>query len=404
MCKGSATVKLGRHKRRVESGTIRENFLSDYDLVCVLHMAQLYGSGRSTLEHIRCLKKHFRSVAVFVPEHGPLVRHIEWLGVPCYVVPFEHRNLRQRDFWKVRWRDVRDVVSSRLDFIRQLTRFLLQRKSLVHVQSSVCIYGILAARLAQCPVVVHVRETRRPGIVRWGREQCAAWMADRVIAVSQGILRGYGRRLRSKARVIYNFVEIPAFERELKHLVRPVVGFIGSLHFEKGIREFLQMCEVLAHSGCVFEARMYGKPLTQEIESWCQEFVRQHQLTEKVRFMGECESIEEMYRQVDILVHPSYYDALPRAVMEAMAYGIAVVATRVGGIPEMIGNEFDILVEPCDVHGLVRVTMKLLQDEVQRQLIGNALQARARRLFGRDRYESEMIAIYRDLIQTGRQR
>lgn len=383
---------------------IRENFLSDYDLVCVLHMAQLYGSGRSTLEHIRCLKEHFRSVTVFVPEDGPLVRHIEWLGVPCYVVPVEHRNLRKRDFWKVRWRDVRDVISSRLNFIRQLTRFLAQRKSLVHVQSSVCIYGILAARLAQRPLVVHVRETRRPGLVRWAREQWTALMADRVIVVSQGVLRGYGRRLRSKARVIYNFVETPAFKRDLKHVARPVIGFIGSLHFEKGIREFLQMCEALAYSGCVFEARMYGKPLTQESESWCEKFVQQRQLTEKVRFMGECESVEEMYRQLDILVHPSYFDALPRAVMEAMAYGIAVVGTRVGGIPEMIGNEFDILVEPGDVQGLVRVTRKLLQDEMQRQFVGNALQARARRLFGRDRYEREMIEVYRDLIGTRCQR
>lgn len=383
---------------------IRGDFPGGYDLVCVLHTGQLYGTGRSTLEHVRCMKKYFRSVSVFMPEAGPLVKHIESLGSACYVIPYEHRNLRKRNFCDIRWNDIRDVAASRLKFLQQLARFLSQRNALVHVQSSVCVYGILAARLAHRPLVVHVRETRRPGWERWAREQWTAWLADRVVAVSQAILRGYGRRVCSKACVIYDYVDIPSSEQKPERAAWPVIGFIGSLHFEKGIREFLQMCQTLVQAGCVFEARMYGKPLTRETESWCEEFIRQNWLTERVRFMGECENIEDMYRQLDVLVHPSYFDALPRAVMEAMAHGIAVVATRVGGIPEMVGDQFDILVDPGDVPALARVTMKLLEDVAQRRVIGDALQARARRLFGRDRYESEMIALYRDLIKTGRQR
>lgn len=104
---------------------------------------------------------------------------------------------------------------------------------------------------------------------------------------------------------------------------------------------------------------------------------------EKVEWRGwlETEDRDALMREADVFVLPSTSEGLPLAVLEAMAFGIAIVATEVGGVPDVLGDERDaLLVEPGDAEGLAAAIARLAADAGLRERLGDAARERARRL------------------------
>jgi glycosyltransferase involved in cell wall biosynthesis len=99
----------------------------------------------------------------------------------------------------------------------------------------------------------------------------------------------------------------------------------------------------------------------------------------------------------DIFVLPSVSEGLPVALLEAMSWGRAIVATKVGGVPEVLSDGVDgVLVEPRRPEELVREVASLVADESRRARLGDAARARAERL-NADEVCSRLDAVYRDL-------
>lgn len=375
----------------------------DITLICCLHTADLYGSARSMLAHIEAVGQEFRDVIVLLSAQGPLCDRLQRRGVIVRVVPFVHRGLRKRMPWVLLGRDFREVVASRLQYVRALKTSAYSQKCIIHVHSSVCLHAMYAAVRARVPLVVHVRETRKPTVESWLREQCVRRWADRIITVSDGIKRGYSNFFQQKAITIYNWVSVPERMVE-KPGDRNVIGFVGSVYFEKGIREFLEMCARLKEQGEAFEAHIYGQPLNEDVERWCLSYQASHGLSHRIRWFGVREIADEIYANIDLLVHPTYYDALPRSVMEAMAWGVPVVASQVGGIPEMLGDEAGCLVPPRDISLLTSAVTNLLRNADIRKQMGAAARQRAQRLFSADRYRREMLQVYDEILANRRYR
>jgi glycosyltransferase involved in cell wall biosynthesis len=86
-----------------------------------------------------------------------------------------------------------------------------------------------------------------------------------------------------------------------------------------------------------------------------------------VIFEGERSNLAEIYGNSDLLVLTSEYEGTPNVVLEAMAYGIPVIATRVGGVPDLLNKENGVLVDPLDFDELVQETEKLIMDPEQRR-------------------------------------
>lgn len=81
---------------------------------------------------------------------------------------------------------------------------------------------------------------------------------------------------------------------------------------------------------------------------------------------------EELLSKADIFILPSYNEGLPISLLEAMAYGVAPIVTKVGGIPEVVNNGSNgLLIEPGDVDGLKRALYVLIKNEALRQNISN---------------------------------
>ena len=90
----------------------------------------------------------------------------------------------------------------------------------------------------------------------------------------------------------------------------------------------------------------------------------------RVQFLGERADMSDIYRETDILVLTSDHEGTPNVVLEAMSYGIPVVATNVGGVPEILSEDCGFLLRASDLDGLCRATAKLVRDQRLRSSLG----------------------------------
>jgi glycosyltransferase involved in cell wall biosynthesis len=118
-------------------------------------------------------------------------------------------------------------------------------------------------------------------------------------------------------------------------------------------------------------------------------------IEERVHFLGERNDVRECLAAADVFVLASDWEGNPLSVMEAMASGLPVIATAVGGVPELIGND-GILVDPGDCSRFAENMKELLQDHERRLVLGNAARKRAL-----DRFRVEqMVQAYELLYRT----
>jgi glycosyltransferase involved in cell wall biosynthesis len=126
-------------------------------------------------------------------------------------------------------------------------------------------------------------------------------------------------------------------------------------------------------------------------------------LADRVSFPGllSHQELAERYRRADVFVFPSVcYETFAMPVTEAMAAGMAVVSTRIGGIPEIIEDgKTGILVEPNDPGALAEAILLLIENHSRRQAMGKAARERAARLFSWDRVTEKLLGHYQDICR-----
>jgi len=103
----------------------------------------------------------------------------------------------------------------------------------------------------------------------------------------------------------------------------------------------------------------------------------------------------------DLYVHPSRADTFPTGVLEALACGVPVVASRVGGIPEQVTGETGVLVEPGDPEALAAALDRLLADPERRERMGAAAARDARERFSLERAVDAYLELYCSLVGAG---
>ena len=163
---------------------------------------------------------------------------------------------------------------------------------------------------------------------------------------------------------------------ELGHARRPRAAapralFAGWLDREKGIAELLEASRGLATQHR-FTLYLAGEG---NMSAAARAFVAEHRLEEVVRFCGWLpeEQLREQYAQADIFVLPSWSEGLPNALIEAMAAGLAIIATPVGNITTAVEDGTSaLLVPPRDPVALRGALERLLADGELRQALGSA--------------------------------
>jgi len=101
--------------------------------------------------------------------------------------------------------------------------------------------------------------------------------------------------------------------------------------------------------------------------------IRELKLDERALLLGERSDVAALMKATDLLVAPSLREGMSNVILEAMALGLPVLATRVGGTPEVIEDgRHGVLVDPTDTQALGDAMLQLIDDPVRRQAIGQA--------------------------------
>jgi len=120
-----------------------------------------------------------------------------------------------------------------------------------------------------------------------------------------------------------------------------------------------------------------------------------------VPFVSEPARIAEYYRAADLYLHPARAENFPLAVLEAMACGLAVVATDVGGIPEIVADtETGLLVPAGDPHALAAAASELLADDARRTTLAAAGLSRVRAEFTFERQVESYLDWYAEILEA----
>jgi glycosyltransferase involved in cell wall biosynthesis len=130
----------------------------------------------------------------------------------------------------------------------------------------------------------------------------------------------------------------------------------------------------------------------------CKTLASELGIADRVQFVGYRRDIETYLAQMDLFIFPSLKEGMGLALVEAMALGLATVATNVGGIPEVIKPECGILVPPQSPDDLAKNAGDLLRDHDRRAKMEAAATERARTVFSVDSMQSGTLKIYRGLL------
>jgi len=122
----------------------------------------------------------------------------------------------------------------------------------------------------------------------------------------------------------------------------------------------------------------------------------------RVVVAGFCEDVPRLLACADLVVHPSLADALPTALVHAAAAGLPVVASEVGGIPEIVTGESGILVPPGDPGALADAVNRLAADPDARTWMGQAARQRYEALFSSSVWVGELRRIYGTVLRAAR--
>lgn len=152
--------------------------------------------------------------------------------------------------------------------------------------------------------------------------------------------------------------------------------FVGAVGKLKGERDLIQALAILRASQPNIKVSLLGYD-AESLKDLCEEL----KVNEFIEFLGAVPMNERIvfFQKADIFVLPTYAEAMPMSVIEAMAAGLAVISTRVGGIPELVEDGVDgLLFEPGDIAALAEKISLLVNDKNLRLKMGEKARQKAR--------------------------
>jgi glycosyltransferase involved in cell wall biosynthesis len=304
-----------------------------------------------------------------------------------------------------------------------LTRFLRKKRyHIVHTHNSKAGFiGRLAAKWAGVPIIVHTvhgfafhdREPAWRQILFRNLERLASRWCDKMVFISQPLIDWALRdriTRREKIQKIYSGIELDHFEpvpdEERKALKEawgireeaPVVGIVSKLWEGKGHTILIHAFEGLKQEIPEAVLVIVGEGYLQDKLS---DLVDRLGLKGSVLFTGFQMDVRRIIATFDVAVLPSFFEGMGRVLLEAMAMGKPVVASSVGGIPDLVHHgKTGLLVTPGSVSELKSGLITLIRNKALAKQMGEEGRKRISEEFSAGRMAQSIEKLYRELLQT----
>jgi glycosyltransferase involved in cell wall biosynthesis len=265
--------------------------------------------------------------------------------------------------------------------------------------------GLLAAAVARVPGVVATAHLHVALPHVWQRARVRASRVDRYIAVSRAVavgLESFGIS-RHAIRVVPNgLVDVDAYGLPTgvttPASTNGTLVTVARLVSQKGHTVLLDALTRLPGVTASFAG---DGPLREHLEGRA----RRLGISDRTFFLGTVEDIPTLLARADLFVLTSLNEGLPLSILEAMAAGVAVVATRVGGTPELvIHGETGLLVDPEDPASTAEAIRRLLTDDDLRLRLGSRGRTLVREKYTGDRMVDGVLGVYEEVLDRRRGR
>jgi glycosyltransferase involved in cell wall biosynthesis len=262
------------------------------------------------------------------------------------------------------------------------------------------IIGVPAARIARTPVVIasqrDMGDLRPPG--RRSIHSVALRLATHVLVNSDAIVPrlGHLRAARDgRITVIHNGVDLSRFApatRPLNGGQPTTVATVAMLRPEKGLGRLVEAAAIVSRSASRARFVIWGEG---SLRSELQALIARLDLTSIVEMPGATREPEKALRQCQIFVLPSLSEASSNVLLEAMATGVPVVATRVGGTPALVDDQrTGLLVPPDSAQALAQAILRLIEAPVAAAEMGAQGRFRVLDQFSMERMLERMDTFY----------
>jgi L-malate glycosyltransferase len=325
-------------------------------------------------------------------EEGPMIARAEKAGIKSFII-------KKRGFLG-------------LSYLARFTKIIRSEKfDVVHLNTLTpfCKYAGIASFLRNVPVVWVVREN--PLISRSRR--LAFWLklvSSKIVFVDRDtkekLLHG---QKSAKVRVIPNGVDInyfvPAqsdflFKRFHIEPDTKLIGYIGLITKRKGLEYLIKSLYDIKKQYSKVKLVIIGwyTPNDSVYFSGIKTLIKELSLEDDIHFTGVLSDIREALNSIDVVVLPSLEERCSRTLLESMSCAKAVVATRVGGTPEIIQDgTTGILVDPENAHQIEQAILKLLEDKALCERLGRNGRMHIENHFGISKNMDAMRELYLSL-------
>lgn len=378
-------------------------------MIKVLHIHTLpviSGSGINTFLTMQGMDRRIYDVELACAPGGRLINLVQEHNMKVRVF----RNLVQP------LHPLKDLLA-----LLDLSFFLIRNPyHIVHTHNSKAGFiGRLAAKLARIPVIVHTvhgfsfheQEPVWRRILFRNLERLASHWSDKMIFISQPLIHWALRERvvrEEKIVKIYSGIELDRFRpvtRDLKNRIKkkwklkedePVIGIVSKLWEGKGhvtlIKAFSELKREIKNARLVIVGEGYMHKKLFKLVNKCG-------LKDAVLFTGFQMDVSKIIATFDVAVLPSFFEGMGRALLEAMAMEKPVVATSIGGIPDLVAHGVNgFLVSPGNVEELAGAIKRILEDKNLARKMGKAGRNRINEQFSVAFMVQSIEKVYRDLL------
>ncbi len=360
------------------------------------NVGQIGGAERSLLILVAGLKMKGWHPLVVCPPNSMLAQQVSKEGSLVHPVSLTD--------------SVRHAPSQYVKALGALAQLAARWKpSLIHCNGvRSCLYGVPIGRLFRIPVIAHVRDIDLPPSPITRR---LIAMADRQIAISkavQAVLLKEG--IEHHSIVVYNGVNIAHFQKNCSVLIRQqfqiplekfVIGLIGRILPWKGHETFIRIAALLRHRSDLIWLIIGDEwDRSAGFQQRLVQLARDANINDRVIFTGWQDDVAAFISALDVVVVPSLQaEPFGRVVIEAMAGRRPVVASRIGGLAEIIENEqTGCLAEPGDATAFAAHIQRLRDDQsFYQSIVVRGWEAVSQR-FSHEHHVTQIVNIYQSLI------
>ncbi len=383
------------------------------------HTGQVSGAERVLLMILSRLDRSRIEPVVVCPAEGRLIGMVRDLGVRTIgLAQLEARfTLSVRRLFQYLASFARVISNARALIIDEQPDIIHANSIRAGLVMSAASFGLAT------PVIWHAHDIlpRHPLSIAIRFFACAS-RRNSILAVSHAAARQFRGSLipwfsrRVPIRVIHNAVDLEHFQpnsesrREIRRALGfgekdKVVGIVGHLTPNKGQLELIEAFAAISREISDAVLLIVGESLFNrglEYEKLMMRAATSFAIMDRVRFFGSRDDIPELMQAFDLLVLNSRTEAFPLTALEGLASGRPVLATAVGGTPEMIRHgENGWLVPARDQQTLAEAMLLLLGDRNLREQLGSNGRRDAIARFSIERFATEIHSFYRGLLESG---